>query len=1068
MPNQESIDFYNRFKAYPPGLQKQADLVEIRNRYPDINVVEFAERFGIPYDSEVWNEVVPIETTEEFKELHPTRMADGRRVTGPRVEFPVVRGLARGVTARGVDLAEVLPDFPDVEGGALETAGEIAGAIAPISAISKLAGAGIRFLPTALRRAAPITVHLLRGGTAGATYSALKQAVSDEPASATGILEEAVLWAGLEVAGAGIGSLAKSFISSLRKGKQVPDALKTTLEDVGAAEKPVKDYKGFLEGQGFIAELPAEAKPAITAEIRVNKAGERYLFQPKVSGRELRRQPERKLLPAPKEEIPTYTAKADVAPDVPIEAYWKSISVPSPRIRSFQARALGIALRQTKGGKLKPAVRESGVFVPESFATYENFKDARMGMFGGTKDVTRFFQEVDGALSVQEKRLLGGQAGPAEQDILWRFRDVMKNKMFWSGAQQKRAEEIMRGISDADAEIANKVLEKIAPGMENMPVRRLLSNPEIAKITTDPRIVQFAQDSRVMFDDLVLFDNSMRALMNRPLIPYRKFYSPQELRERSLLERAFGQRVTKDEFFASLKKDKPHVPDYIIPNKRFNPRELARDAGIPEFAREMNLKQLLVNYINTTANDVYNTVIIQNNKAFAEVLESMGLRHAAAGTRNWTAEAIAGLPSQGDRWVNAFPFLTKIGNKWAKGFSQTVFPLNFGWNTFVQTSSALITNVRGGYRNSLRGLHDWYGNIAMESIYKDVLPGTKGKMRDWMATEPYSAIVKSQRPGKISHQDFNTGMGRLVQLERSKLDRAIDWTNFMTETIERHLTGWSVATGLRRGKQLGLKGKALVEFASDMGAKSQSMYNLEDKPGMLRALLVRVGTPFQTFNFEAYNSIKEFLGKTGTPPGTARERLAWLARFFGGVLAINTVGNAAIGRNPWEIYSFLPFSDMTVKPFIAALKGEKVHFTSGRGLASPVGVLVGLGQGVRSYLSTGDNRKLRNWAIKYLPMTAGLPGGTQISRTVDGLMASSKGGLHDSSGRLMFPITDTKEQIRAIVFGPWATEQGQEFLEKRKKGLGDIFGGKEEEGPRARRGRAPSRLPAERRSRLKR
>ncbi len=1079
MPNQESIDFFNRFKAYPPGLQKQVDLEQIRNKYPDINVIEFAERFGIPYDSEVWNEVVPVVPSEAFRERHPTRIReiDGQRVEvgGPEADLSIPRRFLLGATAGGVDLADILPDFPEAEDGIPGEIAEIAGAILPISKISQAAGLGIRLLPTALRKAAPITVHILRGGAAGATYGALRQAVSDEPASATGILEEAVLWAGLEVGGAAIGSLAKSFVGSLRKGKEVPDALKVALEDAGAAQKPIKDYKGFLEGQGFIAELPAEAKPAITAEIRVNKAGQRYLFQPKVSGRELRRQPEQKLLPAPK-EIPTYTPKADVVPDVPVEAYWKSISIPS-QVRPFQARALGIALRQTRGGKLKPSVRESGVYVPEEFATYGDFKDARSGSFGGTKDITRYSQEIDGSLSLLAKRTMEGQAGPVEKDVLWRHRDFMKMKLRWTGEQGAKIEQATRGISNADAEIANKVLEKIAPGMENMPVRRLLSDPEIAKITTDPRIVEFAQQSRILFDEWFLAQNRMRALMNRNLIPYREFYSPHELQNMSLMQQAFSQRITKDEFIAALRgrplkpahakiepkelyeqyigtaTDKPHVPDYIFPTKRVNPRELARDANLPEYLREMNLKQLLENYANTAANDIYSTAAIQNNKAFIQQLETMGFKHAARGLEDWTTEAIAGLPTRGDRWVNAPSYLRKTMGKFRKALVKTVFPLNFGWNTFVQTSSGLLTVTRAGVKNSLEGLYDWFGNRAI---------------RDKIANEAYSFIIKAQRPGRISHQDFNTGMSRTIQLERSTFDKVTDWANFITETAERHLTGWSVAAGLRHGTKRGLKGKALMEFASDMGAKTQSMYNLEDLPGILRTEAVKTAFPFQTFNFEAMNSMKEFLGKTGLPPATQRERLAWVLRFFGGLMAVNAVGSAAIGRSPWEIYSFLPFSDATVKPIVDRLKGEPLRITGGRGLASPIGVGVDLADAVHNYLAKGNTRKIRQWSLRYIPLLTGLPAGTQLARTVDGIIASSRGGLHDSSGRLMFPITDTKEQIRAIVFGPWATEQGQEFLEKRRKGLGDIFGAKEEKEPSGRRARTRSRLPAERRARLKR
>ncbi|MCK5601308.1 hypothetical protein KAR91_05560, partial [Candidatus Pacearchaeota archaeon] len=76
------------------------------------------------------------------------------------------------------------------------------------------------------------------------------------------------------------------------------------------------------------------------------------------------------------------------------------------------ARQHGIATRLTKSGKDVPAVRKSGVFVHEDFATYDKFKDIRSGPLGGTKDPIRFAQEIEGSLSVQQQAKLPEQQGP--------------------------------------------------------------------------------------------------------------------------------------------------------------------------------------------------------------------------------------------------------------------------------------------------------------------------------------------------------------------------------------------------------------------------------------------------------------------------------------------------------------------------------------------------------------------------------------------------------------------------------------------------------------------------------
>ncbi|GAG46867.1 unnamed protein product, partial [marine sediment metagenome] len=90
----------------------------------------------------------------------------------------------------------------------------------------------------------------------------------------------------------------------------------------------------------------------------------------------------------------------------------------------------GVSVRITKGGKIVISVRKSGAFVPERFSRYDNFKDVKAN-FGGTKDITRYIQEIDGSLTVAEKEFKKGQAGPVERNILWPTRDISIQKLKW-------------------------------------------------------------------------------------------------------------------------------------------------------------------------------------------------------------------------------------------------------------------------------------------------------------------------------------------------------------------------------------------------------------------------------------------------------------------------------------------------------------------------------------------------------------------------------------------------------------------------------------------------------------
>ena len=708
-----------------------------------------------------------------------------------------------------------------------------------------------------------------------------------------------------------------------------------------------------------------------------------------------------------------------ISKDLPeLERYYKSISAPQ-KLSIEEAEEMGIALRTTKGGKVVPAVRQAGPFVPEEFAKYKDFKDVRAGEFGGTKDITRIIQEIDGALPVAKRVKLPEQVGPAEKFVMWRTRDISKMKMDWTAKQEAKLKEMIAEISDEEAMIANKVLEKLNRKAAYVAPEKLVKSLPFSAITKDVKIIEFAQEARKHFEHLLKEQNTFRKLRNQSEIPHREHYSPHELQKVSLWEKTFG---LKKEPFEIIKK--PELPDYIKPNKPFNPRELAREGNLPEFAKELNLKKLLEHYTNTAARDIFNTSIVQNNKAFVQQLETMGLPNSARAIQDWTAEAFAGVRAAADRSAALIPTVRAGMNRWRAGLVKGVFPLNVAWNCFVQTSSSVLTLTRYGAINSVDGMIDWITNSAIRKNIKE---------------NAYSYIIKTGKAGKITRQDINKGMAKAVKLEKSKLDTMADAFNYLTEWTEKHLTGWSVATAYRAGLERGLKGKALREFASDGGAKTQSMYNLEDLPGMLRSELVKTAAPFQTFSFEVFNTMREFAGKTGVPPDDTAERIKWILRFLAGAAAVNFIGNAAIGRKPWQASSFIPFYGTLVAPMAAALKGKDIGSMSTRGLPSPIGIGIQFFQGANKFMTRRNTTKLRQWAIKYLPGLCGIPGGLQMNRIVDGIIAICNRGVYDSAGRMKFPIYDVKDKIRAIFSGPWSTKGGREYWQKRDKNWSDLL-----------------------------
>ncbi len=270
----------------------------------------------------------------------------------------------------------------------------------------------------------------------------------------------------------------------------------------------------------------------------------------------------------------------------------------------------------------------------------------------------------------------------------------------------------------------------------------------------------------------------------------------------------------------------------------------------------------------------------------------------------------------------------------------------------------------------------------------------------------------------------------MKKLDATKMEKVEHYANFLTRAVEDALTGHAIGAAYYKGEKLGLKDRALWEYASEGGAKTQSMYNLQDLPGLLRAREVGVVGPFQTFAFEVFNTVREMdlpgirkiTGKTGayetiaanSPEGRAliSNRLKMLGRWSAAILVTNAVVDKAINRKPWEISSFIPFYS-----FISGKYGQ--------GMPMPARFVQEFRKGVRNVVAYGNWKKLRNWVIKYQIL-----GGVQINRTLEGIEAAAQGGAKDVRGRTLFPIKSDAEKLRAITMGPYRTEAGAEYIDK--------------------------------------
>lgn len=673
-----------------------------------------------------------------------------------------------------------------------------------------------------------------------------------------------------------------------------------------------------------------------------------------------------------------------------------------------QALKEKIALRVSKKGKVKIALRESGVFVPEEVATYKKYKDIEP-ILGGGQDITRAIQQMDGALPIKEKLQTKGQAGPIERFVLWRTRKMTIQKLNW--LKEKTLE--VKGILSAkkgsikDKEI-NLILEKIGVADRDVPLKDILSKKEFASFSKES--IKAAQELRQFYDDLIEEQNAARAMRGQDEIPYRQNYSPHILRDVTVWEQLF----LRDKTAKIL--EKKDLPDYIKPNAPFNPRAQAREADIPYDKRVLSARELAESYIITASKDIFNTSIVQNNKAFIDQLRGQGLEKTADYLAEWTATSYAGIKPRLDRAIKL--------PKWAAGSlryfnrlrNMAVFPLNVAWSLSTQPLSLSNTIGRYGLPNTVRGFFQWL----------------KPSIRKQAAQDYFSFIVKTSKRGGVTKQDASNLLGANIKIKKSVGEFVEDWSTVLLTEMEKLLTGTSIRAAHITGAKRGLKGEALKNFASDGGGKTQSMYNDEDKPMILRSLLVKSAAPYQTYAFEVANTFREWAGKTGTPPDSKLYAMWSVTRWLASLTVLKMIANTVRGKewSWWDLVP-IPFREFWLSPVIQKLTGEFVPGSAG--LPSPVDAAARIAKGMNDVLETGNWRKLRNEMLKWGPGVFGIPGGVQWSRMVDAIIVYSSGGLTDRRGRVMFEMEDPDDLARAMFTGVWSTKEGRKKLDPKKK-----------------------------------
>lgn len=701
-------------------------------------------------------------------------------------------------------------------------------------------------------------------------------------------------------------------------------------------------------------------------------------------------------------------------------------------LSNAQALSLGIALMRTgkfdaRGReKLTAALRKSGYSVNEEVAQQE-YQDVPY-KFGYWMDPSRLIQSID-----------GGMFGKALQRyVLWPTKRMfLAKKMFvdnhkyevrqiskeygLTGRGSKKYKESAGvviehiGSDDIGASAQDILDKKVQIDGKDTPfkVSDLISEYTDAEKTL---IVNYALDCAAWLEKVRIEMNRVRIKQQRKEIGLIEGYRP-HVAESNIWARLFGNKKTK-EFMES-----PVAPDFIHPDNPQNARAMAREGGLEGYLMKLNIEELMFDYAETAGKDIFYTSIIQNAKVHSAYLKAMGHKNSAALMDDWISEVYAGVLPLGSKFAKKVDLFRamKYFRLIRRTLTRAVFPLNWKWNIFVQTSSAGLIPVRYGIKNSALGLNYIFNP----------------RIRKLVRTHAYSHIIKSSREGSMVYQDIGTTVQKNLELEGKWYDTAEYYASFLTRVIEDNLTGMGVWAAYQHGQQLGIENQRdLWEYASDGGAKTQSMYNFEDVPNALRTKEVGVIAPFQTFAFEIFNTVRELniigvskvIGKAGiyetmtaksiAGKATVQKRTEALLTWFAIMYITNAVADKFIDRKPWVVSSFIPFYGIMTSGLDA---------TNTWNMAMPVQYIADAKKGIDNYLEYGNWEDLRQFMIRYH-----VPAGTQINRVWDGIEAVSEGEKQSVSGKQLFDIDEDNwtEVLKAIALGPYGTTEGREYIKE--------------------------------------
>jgi hypothetical protein len=494
--------------------------------------------------------------------------------------------------------------------------------------------------------------------------------------------------------------------------------------------------------------------------------------------------------------------------------------------------------------------------------------------------------------------------------------------------------------------------------------------------------------------------------------------------------------------------------------------EMIRAIGNSDFDQETDLHLYFPQLIDTIGQGIfYNAAAKYSEKVIGELetentrrressKEYESLDEAIGTLQNMVDEVYGGKLNEVDSGIKALvgdnskaDKALGVTQKVARSMRAATFAWNWAWSITKQTASIIYIPTRFGAAataiSARRYLFDPDFRKRVQSSYAlSYKTSSGGRVADMGMGLRNERDPQYMRRGFIAEKLLATswGSGKVAAY-----DKATAMGYLLSDTIETNLS--ILAAGAAEASFEKAVANGSIDTTADMDRikdewinnaimRTQSMYNMEDRVGLLGGRNVPAFFPFFSHTFELNNYIGEIMGNkipivrnvflpnghvtqydSNSNPGriVTAHRVVTLTKLFG-LMAVANMCIAGMDEDePWDAANFVPFSSILFSG------------NSGRTGAMPVDYTKSLYGGVDRWMEFGDMKGIRDHMMKFHMM-----GGIQGKKMMDGVESIINGEVRSRKGDHLFSI-DKKDWPETIARGPFKSPSARQW--KKRKGF---------------------------------